>query len=144
MRNLVILMLSCLLLSACSEAMNIGNGPPLEEVTEGFSESMRWSDFPNAAIYLDLEARADFLDKFVEDDDLRVVESRILSINLAPDGKQADAIYQLKYYHLPSNRIKKWRWKQHWEMADDKNANPGIWLIKNDPPDLPWQKLKVP
>jgi len=144
MRNLVILVVGCFLLTACSEAMNIGGAPPLEEVTDGFSESMRWNDFSTAASYIDLDVRDDFLDKFVEDDDLHIVESRVSKIDIAPDGKHAKAVYQLEYYHLPSNRIKKWRWKQQWKMADDESTNPGIWMIENDPPDLPWQKPMEP
>ena len=122
--------------------MQLG-GPDLEEIAQGFSESMRWHDFPNAAAYLEPEAQLDFEEKFIEDDDLRIVDSRILSVNILPDGEQADIVYLLEYYHLPSSRIKKWRWKQRWELGSERATSPGIWMIKNEPPELPWQKLKA-
>ncbi len=140
MRGLIVTLLGCLLLAGCAGSMQMG--PSLEEVTQGFSEAMRWGDFPNAAVFIDPAVRGDFEDKFGEDDDLRVVDSRIMSINLLPDGKRAEVTYQLEYYHLPSSRIKKWRWKQRWEMEGKEAADPGVWLIKNGPPEIPWQKLK--
>ncbi len=140
MGKLMVVVLNVLLLVACSGQMQMG--PDLGEVARGFSESMRWSDFSNAASYLDLEPRAEFKEKFSEDNDLHVVDSRILSIVILPDGKRADIVYQLEYYHLPSSQIKKWRWKQRWELASGKMTKPGIWMIQNGPPDLPWQKLK--
>ena len=142
MRNLMIVAVSCFLLTACNSAMQMG-GSNLEEIAQGFSESMRWHDFPNAAGYIDPEARIDFEEKFIEDDDLRIVESRVLSVDILPDGEHADIVYQLEYYHLPSSRIKKWRWKQRWELGNERMIKTGIWMIKNEPPDLPWQKPKA-
>ena len=142
MRNLIVVAVSCFLLTACSGAMQMG-GPDLEELARGFSESMRWHDFSNAAAYLDPEVRPAFEEKFIEDDDLRIVGSRVLSVNIFPDGEQADIVYVLEYYHLPSNQIKKWRWKQHWELGSKRVIKPGIWMIKNEPPGLPWQKSKA-
>ncbi|MCF6266104.1 MAG: hypothetical protein L3J57_06115 [Desulfuromusa sp.] len=138
MRNLFTLLLLCLLLNACLGTVDVG--PGLAEISQGFSESMRWSDYPNAAAYVQPDARAAFLDKFQEDADLHVVDSHILSIDMYKHEGQADAVYEMEYYRLPSSRIKKWRWKQQWRLFQEKLTKPGVWLIENEPPALPWRE----
>jgi len=138
MRNLSILLLLCPLLTACFGAVDVG--PGLDKISQGFSESMRWSDYPNAAAYVQPDARAAFLDQFQEDADLHVVDSRILSINMHPHEGRADAVYVMEYYRLPSSRIMKWRWEQQWRLIQEKLTKPGVWLIENEPPALPWNK----
>jgi len=138
MRKLLAVVLCCLVLTACLG--NIEMGPGLDTISKGFSESMRWGDYSTAAAYVMPDARSAFLEQFAEDDDLHVVDSHISSINIYPDGKRADVSYVMEYYHLPSSRIKKWHWKQQWRQIDDESAESGSWMIKNEPPALPWNK----
>jgi len=138
MRNLFTLLLLCPLLTACLGGVDVG--PGLDEISRGFSESMRWSDYPNAAAYVHPDARAAFIKQFKEDADLHVVESHILSIDMHKQEGWADAAYVMEYYHLPSSRIMKWRWEQRWRLIKEKMTKPGVWLIENEPPPLPWKK----
>ncbi len=137
MRILLILMLFCPLLAACIGPVD--TGPGLPKIIQRFSESMRWQDYPGAAMYLQQQVRDAFLEQFKEDADLHVVDSRIMSVDLHEDKGWADAEYVLEYYRLPSTRIKKWSWTQHWRLVQEEMMKSGVWLIENAPPPLPWK-----
>lgn len=138
MRNLFTLLLLCPLLTACLGTVDVG--PGLDKISQGFSESMRWSDYKSAAGYVHPDARDAFREQFTEDEDLHVVDSRILSIDMFQDEGRADAVYVMEYYRLPSSRIKKWHWEQQWRLIQEKLTKPGVWLIENEPPGLPWKQ----
>jgi hypothetical protein len=137
MRKLLTLPL-CLLLTACLGSVDVG--PGLDKISRGFSESMRWSDYPNAAAYVHPDVREAFLQQFQEDADLHVVDSQILSVDIDQHKGRADAVYVMEYYRLPSGQIKKWRWEQQWRFTQEKMTKPGVWLIENVPPTLPWRR----
>lgn len=136
MRFLVIAV--AVLLTACLGPMDAGPGLP--QTSQGFSESMRWGDFQSAALYLQAEVRDVFLDQFHEDEDLHIVDSRILKVDLHENEGWAQADYVMEYYRLPSNQIKKWHWSQRWNLVQQKVTKPGVWLIENAPPKLPWNE----
>jgi hypothetical protein len=115
-------------------------GPGLDKISFGFSESMRWQDFSGAAVYVHPDVRGFFLDQFQEDEDLHIVESQVLSIDMTVGKGQANAVYEMEYYRLPSSRIKKWQWQQQWRLVQEKMTKPGVWLIENEPPVLPWKE----
>ncbi|MEE4254785.1 MAG: hypothetical protein V2I50_12160 [Desulfuromusa sp.] len=138
MRNLLLLILLCPLLSACLGTVDMG--PGLDKISFGFSESMRWQDFSGAAVYVHPDVRGFFLDQFQEDEDLHIVESQVLSIDMTVGKGQANAVYEMEYYRLPSSRIKKWQWQQQWRLVQEKMTKPGVWLIENEPPVLPWKE----
>jgi len=127
-----------LLALLCSCLGPMDSGPTLGESSQRFSEAMRWRDYVGAALFIAPPAQQDFYASFPQDDDdLRVVGSRIESIKVNEDGKTAVAVYLLEYYRLPSSRIKKWRWTQEWQQYHEKITKPGIWLIQNPPPPVP-------
>jgi hypothetical protein len=136
-RSMLFLLLG-FFLSACLGATDMGT--PLPQTSDGFSESMRWSDYQTAGIYLTPEARELFLEQFVEDEDLHVVGSRVVKVDLNEAEGRAEVVYQMDYYRLPSGSIKKWRWTQHWVYVREKMTKSGVWLIENGPPKLPWNK----
>lgn len=138
MRNFFILLFLLPFLTACLGPP--AAGPTPDEPSEGFSESMRWSDFPGAAAYMSPSVRSAFLEQFQEDDDLHVVDSSVTSIDAGPEQEQVDVLYVMEYYHLPSSQIKKWRWTQHWRLIRNEKAKSEAWLIDNEPPPLPWKK----
>jgi len=138
MRNFFILLFLAPFLTACLGSSSAGSSP--DKPSEGFSESMRWGDYPGAAAYVAPSVRAAFLEQFQEDDDLHVVDSSVTSIDVEQDVKQVDVFYVMEYYHLPSSQIKKWRWTQHWRLIKDKESKSEAWLIDNKPPPLPWRE----
>jgi hypothetical protein len=135
MRNILYLMSLLLCLSACGAAFD--EGPGLADVGEHFSEAMRWQDYVGAGSHLDKAVRGEFLDRFQQDEDLRVVESRIFSVELNPETESAKVDYRMEYYRLPSMRVKKWQWTQEWQLQQKKALKSGVWQIVNSPPEVP-------
>lgn len=123
------------LLSGCSGP--IDTGPGLGTISNQFSEAMRWQDYVGAGRSLQKDVRGAFLEQFQRDEDLHVVESRIISIELNTETGTAEADYRLKFYRLPSLRVQKWQWLQHWQLSRQKALKSNTWLIVNAPPPLP-------
>jgi hypothetical protein len=124
------------LLGACVGLVD--QGPGVDESTYHFTEAMRWRDYAAAARFVEPQAQPEFSACFPRDDeDLRIVESRLETLNVKEDQQSAEADYVLEYYRLPSSRVKKWRWTQHWRLRREKPDKPGVWLIVNAPPPLP-------
>lgn len=133
-----LILLVSFLLAACLGPADVGPGLP--KTSQGFSESMRWRDFQSAALYLQASAQGAFLEQFKQDEDLHVVDSRIVKVDLHEEEGWAEAEYMMEYYRLPSTRIKKWYWTQRWTKVQEKMTKSGIWLIENAPPALPWNQ----
>ncbi|PLY03027.1 MAG: hypothetical protein C0622_04870 [Desulfuromonas sp.] len=126
-----------LVLSACFAP--ISSEPTVVTNANGFSESMRWGDFPTAAFYLHPDVREDFKSKFVDGDSaLHIVESQVLTADLHEDEGWAETVYEMEYFRLPSGQVKKWRWSQHWKVEKDGPLSSANWLIDNAPPAVPW------
>jgi len=130
--------LVCLMLTSCLELSDVG--APLPVTSSGFSESMRWGDYQTAGTYMQAPARELFFAQFVEDEDLHIVDSQAVKIDLHEQGGWAEVVYQLDYYRLPSSAINKWRWAQRWVYVREKATKSGVWLIENGPPSLPWNE----
>lgn len=137
MRFCVGLLTVLLFLPACSGTFDsLDAGPNLADAGDRFSEAMRWRDFRGAGVYLQEDVRSVFLERFPEDDDFHIVESRIAGIEV--DGKTETTVlnYRLEYYRLPSMRVKKWRWDQQWRLHSSEGMKSNVWLIENPPPPL--------
>lgn len=138
MRFFLLLMAAGLLLSACAGPIGKGTST-LPLLSDRFNEAMRWQDYRGAAIFLEPQLRAQFLNQFQEDKDLHVVDSQVQNVSFDPDQSQAQVTYLLEYYRLPSTRIDRWIWQQQWRRQPGKLTEKTTWLIHNEPPPLPWQ-----
>jgi len=134
-RILLLFFLLLCLLPACAGQVNKGAG--LAVGSEHFSEALRWLDFSGAANHLHIDVRGEFLDLFQADDDLKIVESQIVSVELDEASETATIDYRMEYYRLPSMRIKKWQWQQQWRLEQKNAIKSGVWLIVNSPPPVP-------
>ena len=130
-----VLFLALLFLPGCTKP--IDTGPGLAVIGEQFSEAMRWQDYIGAANFLQQDVRTAFLAQFEQDEDLHVVESRIVSVEFNTDDGTATADYRLQFYRLPSMRVKKWQWSQRWQLSRQKMLETNSWQIVNSPPALP-------
>ena len=136
MRSILVLFCLGILLSGCLGSTD--PGPGLPTLLRQFPEAMRWKDFHGAASYLQPAAQEIFSEQFNEDDDLFIVGSRIIKVDLHEKEGWAEAEYEMEYYRLPSTRVKKWQWTQRWSQSENI-MKPGVWLIENAPPVLPWK-----
>jgi hypothetical protein len=130
-----LLLLAMALVPACTRPIDVG--PGLDDYCDQFSKAMRWKDFIGAGNFVRQDVRSAFLDQFQEDEDLNVVDSRIVNFNLNIDQQTAEADYLLEYFRLPSMQVKKWKWKQQWELHQPKALKTAIWHIVNAPPPVP-------
>ena len=110
MRQIFFLFLLLLSLTACSGTFD--QKPELTDLGEHFSEAMRWQDYIGAGRHLQEAVRRQFLDQFQLDEDLRIVESQVLDVELNEEVGTAEVDYRMQYYRLPSMRVKKWQWRQ--------------------------------
>lgn len=134
----IVLLMVLLVSGGCLNTPQLGPGLP--ELTDEFSEAMRWKDFSTAAGYLSPDVREDFNAKFMEDKDLYIVGSKFRNVNIHPGEQYAEALYILEYYRLPSSRIKEWRWTQRWQLINEGMTKADVWRISNPPPEVPWQQ----
>jgi hypothetical protein len=141
MRQLLLLIftLACLLLSGCA-VLTGGETANLPQTAERFTEAMRWKDWYGAAMYVAAQQRPAFLEQFKEDPDLFVVDSQVRNIHPGSIDGDAEVVYQLEYYRLPSSRVERWTWVQQWQKQPGRFAAEAVWLISNPPPLLPWNR----
>ncbi len=139
MRHFLLLLffVAGLSLSGCA-TLTGGETANLPELTDRFSEAMRWQDWHGAAKFVTAEQRSVFLDQFKEDPDLYVVDSEVLHIFPGAAEGTAEVVYQLQYYRLPSSRIERWKWTQKWQRQPGRLVAETLWLISNPPPPFPW------
>lgn len=127
-----------LLLLLCGCLGKVVEGPSLDKTAYRFSEAMRWGDFVGAGNFIQTPFRDEFFLRFPRDDEnIKVVGSRVESVRVGGDQQSAEVDYLLEYYKLPSSRVKKWRWTQHWKHQPGKLTEAGIWEIVNAPPGFP-------
>jgi hypothetical protein len=117
----------------------MNDSDPTEDLatrSSDFSEAMRWKDFNGASRFISATVKDQFIEKFIEDDSLHVVDSSINKVDIDVDQEHADVEYVMEYYHLPSSRVLKWTWNQQWILTKGKE---NTWQIDNAPPKLPWE-----
>ncbi len=104
---------------------------------DDFVKRMRWLDYPGAAQRMDETVRKDFLERFADNEDLRIIDFDIERIAFRDDGRQVIVWYMLEYYMLPSATVKKERIRLEWEFHEENKLLPGSWLINSEFPQLP-------
>ena len=104
---------------------------------EDFVRRLRWLDYPGAAQHMVEEVREDFLERFADNEDLRIVDFGTERIEFSADGRQVVVWHTLEYYLLPSATVKKERIRLEWEFREENKLFPGTWLITTEFPQLP-------
>ena len=130
-----LLLLLCLFsLASCARPLDPASD--LMDDAKHFRDAMRWQDYVGAGRHMRDDVRPQLMEMFQENDDLRIVDSAIYRVDLAPEGGSAEIEYHMQYYRLPSMRVEKWNWLQQWQLQPGKGMNKGMWLIVNSPPTL--------
>ena len=118
-------------------ARKIDLGPGYDWMSKDFRQAMRWKDFQGAAAYLDEGARQQFLASFSESEDLNIVDAEYRYSRLNKQNGTAESELVLKYYLLPSTRIKDWVWKIDWALIPADTKQRGSWQVQGTPPAFP-------
>jgi hypothetical protein len=104
---------------------------------EDFVKRLRWLDYQGAAQHMDETVRKDFLERFSDNEDFRVVDFYVDQIEFRDDGRQVIVWHMLEYYVLPSATVKKERIRLEWKFHEENKLLPGAWLISSEFPQLP-------
>ena len=135
MRSVFAWLALLLVLSGCSGVVEERKGAKLTDVSERFCKAMRWGDYIGAGNFVRKDLRQEFIDLFQQQEELRISDSRIISI--LPREGYTEAVYQMEYYYLSSMRLQKWQWRQQWTYEQFDGLKFGLWMIDNLPPEFP-------
>lgn len=124
-----------LVLSGCGGVVEGQKGAKLTDVSDRFCKAMRWGDYIGAGNFVQEDLRQEFIDIFQQQEDLRITDSRIVSIE--PREGYTETLYQMEYYYLSSMRLQKWQWRQQWHYEHFDGLKFGLWMIGNLPPEFP-------
>jgi hypothetical protein len=131
--RLFLLLAVTVLLASCSAPR-----PSEEELTPAamdFTQRLRWKDLNGAARHMVPEAREDFLPRFRELEDLKIVDVVLESIDVGEEDRATSWVV-MEYYLLPSITVKKLRFQLEWiHFSSQKNRS--LWLISSPFPPFP-------
>ncbi|SHJ23433.1 hypothetical protein SAMN02745165_01889 [Malonomonas rubra DSM 5091] len=133
-QRLFLLLLCLFLLGACARSFD--PRADLLDDSRHFRDALRWQDYIGAGRHMQDDVKQSLMDIFQDNEDLRIVDSSIYRVDVAPEGDRAEIEYRMQYYRLPSMRVQKWHWLQQWQLQPGKGMNQGLWLIVNSPPPL--------
>lgn len=135
MKRIILYLLMLMLLSACAKPP--GAGETFDRSSRGLRQALRWQDYQAVASFFAGEQRQQVIDLFEGVKDLHVVEAdyRFNRLHAAQGTAESELI--LKYYVLPSTRVRQWKWKIDWVMAATGDQSPSGWQIKSPPPTFP-------
>ncbi len=136
LRKFVPALAAALMLAVCACSVLAPPSASLERTTLDFAERLRWKDLREASAFLDQAQREDFLARFGEGDDLRMVEVRVERVDLREEEK-ATVYLLVEYYRLPSPTVRKLKIDQEWEYRRSRPNLPGTWVAVSPFPAIP-------
>ncbi len=134
-RSLLPALLILWLLAGCGLAAR-----PAEDflsASDDYLQRLRWQDYNGVARYLVPGERQPFLDQWADQDDLRLTDVSLDSLEFSDQGRQARTRVTLEYYRLPSTVIQRLRLNQEWEYQGGSRTRPGQWQITTPFPPAP-------
>jgi len=134
-KNILLLFLLLLILPGCAKKVDLG--PGYDRTSKQFLRAMRWQDFQGAAVHLRPEVRGELLDSFERTRDLHIVEASYDYSRLKEEAGAAESRLVLRYYILPSTRIREWRWAMDWQLIPADRKQRGTWQVQQPPPAFP-------
>ena len=131
----LLVFLLLILLSGCAQKVDLG--PGYQRMSKDFLQAMRWQDFQGAAAYLEDGARQQLLASFNDSKNLHIVDAEYRYSRLNRKMGTAASELILKYYLLPSTRVKDWVWKIDWVLLPVDTKQRGTWQVQSAPPTFP-------
>lgn len=125
-----------LLVSGCAKKVDLGQG--YEKTSKQFLKAMRWKDFQTASVFFREEIEGQrLLESFEELKDLNIVEAEYKYSQLNRADQTAKSKMIIKYYMLPSTRIKEWSWEMEWDLLAADAKQRGTWQLMKAPAEYP-------
>ncbi|PNU21711.1 hypothetical protein C2E25_00325 [Geothermobacter hydrogeniphilus] len=102
-----------------------------------FMQRLRWKDINGAAQHVAKPRRKAFRDLFVDQDDLKITDVRLDSVEFSEGGEEVDSTIVIEYYRLPSTRVRTRCYELHWTFFNADQPTPVGWQITSDIPPIP-------
>ncbi len=122
-------------LMACATMLSPVGG--FSAISEDFAKRLRWMDYQGAAQHMEEKVRNNFLERFANNENLRIIDFHIERVEFSDDGRQVSVWYMLESYMLPSATVKKAQIRLAWEFYEENKLLPGSWRITSDFPQIP-------
>ena len=99
-----------------------------DEIITRYNDALRWNLYEEARNFILPQAQAQF-DEFVKLNNgrLNIIDYKIVSIELSPDGKELVCRIWRSFYTIPDMKQKEEQLDQNWKLAN------GIWLLSGPP-----------
>lgn len=126
-------LLSCLLLTACAAATEARLSGELDQSVKAFNRMLRWHEIETAGLtYIDPKLQDEFMKQAtsLKTRGVTFVDFRILSSTYLPEHKSGDVIAEFDYYILPSNRVNTVSYHQDWVYHERRKG----WILKTGLP----------
>lgn len=136
-RFILLLGVSISLLTGCGMVAR-----PTEEflpASNDYLQRLRWQDHNGVARHLVESERDAYLEQWSDQQDLRMTDAILDSMDFQQQGRLAQTRVTLEYYRLPSTTIKKLRLNQTWKYLGGDRTHPGQWQIITPFPPPPQQ-----
>ncbi len=127
-----LLVCAALLLAGCQLLPN--HKDDFGKLNDDFMMRMRWGNVTGAAMHFMSVPQKDFLERFEDDDELKVTAFTTERLEEKLEGTEVVRVvhYQLEYYRMPRMVVQKKRFVLSWK----KTADSGGWLIAEPFPRL--------
>ena len=128
--TLVVLLGASLL--CCSAAQP--DGDDLASAVDDYHQALTWGRYGDAANFLPIGQRNEFIGFYEEsEDDIRFTEYSVGSVNVGPEGDEAEVLVTLSWYAEHSYTVQETRVRETWTY-DDEGEN---WILteRADPDD---------
>jgi len=104
------------------------------KLNDDFMLRVRWGNVAGAAMHFMPELKKDFLDRFENDDDLKVTAFTARRLEGKLEGTELVRVvyYQLEYYRMPRVVVETKRFSLSWKQIADS----GDWLIAEPFPQI--------
>ena len=124
-----IVLLSCVMLTACTAATQAGLSEEFDRSVKSFNRMIRWQEIENAGVtYIDPKLQDEYLKQAesLKKRGLTFADFRILTSTCLPEHKSGDVIAEFDYYMMPSNKIKTVSYRQEWAYQESVKG----WILK--------------
>ncbi|HXX56816.1 MAG TPA: hypothetical protein VEI96_02300 [Thermodesulfovibrionales bacterium] len=131
MKNLLLLFLAAVVLTACSAYLTRVD---FDDSLNAYNQALRWHEWDKASSYAADAIHEEFRARAAAARDVRVTDFRIVGENYNAEKRQATAEVEIDYYSVFSYTMKTLRDTQRWMYVDEKGIRG--WRLESLPPEF--------
>lgn len=106
-----------LMLSACNVAYIMKEN--FSRTSRSYATMLRWQEFDAAVAFVNAPMQEDYRKRIEAAKGIKVLDSRLLSLECLTDQKTASVVMELDYYVVPSTTVKTVTDLQKWRYFDE-------------------------